>query len=69
MNVKLSYNMCTYTDNTEPVSISIKRWSDLCPASVEHFTEFMDDWYATEIKAWVLQVLMELILLQITPHV
>jgi hypothetical protein len=46
--------MCTYSDNTEPVSISIKRWSDLCPASVKHFTEFMDDWYATEIKAWVL---------------
>jgi hypothetical protein len=61
--------MCTYTDNTEPVSISIERWSDLFPASVEHFTEFMDGWYATEIKAWVLQMLMEFILLQITPQV
>jgi hypothetical protein len=61
--------MWTYTDNTEPVSISINRWSNLCPASVEHFTEFMDGWYATEIKAWVLQVLMELNMLQITPQV
>jgi len=61
--------MCTYTDNTEPVSISIKRWSDLCPASVEHFTEFTDDWKATEIEALVLRVLMEFIWLQITPQV
>jgi hypothetical protein len=43
--------MSTYADNTEPVSINIKRWSDLCPASVENFTELMDGWYATEIKA------------------
>jgi len=61
--------MCTYTDNTEPASISIKCWSDLSPASVEYFTEFMDGWYHTEIKAWVLQVQMELIWLQITPQV
>jgi hypothetical protein len=61
--------MSTYTDNTEPVPISVKCRSDLCPASVEHFTEFMDGWYATEIKAWLLQVLKEFILLQIPPQV
>jgi hypothetical protein len=56
--------MCTYTDNTEPVSININCWSDLCPASVEHFTEFMDDWYTTDMKAQLLQAMMELILFQ-----
>jgi hypothetical protein len=41
---KVTYIMCTYTDNTEPVPVYVKCWLNLCPAPVEHIAQFMDGW-------------------------